>query len=754
MVNALSARRRGARLLCWTSVGLLALLGLALLQQTPASASTIDLPAGTSSAEVNALEVSSYQDDFDVSRQTAEEHLEVQKDGAGIVELLERAQGSEYAGVWFDNEGGEFVVPTVSGAGRAAVEDVFADSALEGDFRTKPVESSWTELEAAQKRIDGALLPLFEAGVARTFIDPKTNAVIVDLAAGATGAERSEALSIAKQEHPGVEVRSSQDQSFGATLSACNFQEAHCDAPMRGGVGIAPKGTLCCGNLCTAAFKAKGNLLGNRFMLTAGHCVVLSGATKWVAYTTNQNPVLATKDLGTVDPGDYVYPNHDYAAIKANGTYWDQSPWPTVVTNWGVNQEHPITSEGYSYVGQSVCHAGQQTGLSCGPVTATGLTEVSEDASGKVLGVLYNLTRVAGICVIQGDSGGPVWSGNTALGIFSSADKPKGAENPCGWNGYYNEITEAADALGVSVAPRVGAPPPPPPPPPSRPDVLSIAMNGTGTKTTEVHVLTGPSLYQAWGLHTGTLIGETQTSQWQWAAALTNNDSYTDLVGVSMNGTGSGKTEVHVLNGATNYQSWLLQTATPIGETQPSKWQWLLGDTDVNGDGIPDLVGVNMNGTGSKKTELHILSGASNYQSWVLQTQLPLGETQSSNWQWLMGDANNDNSPDLIGVNMNGTGSKKTEFHILSGATLYQTWLTHTATPLGETQPTQWQWTVEDENRDGKADVVGVAMNGTGSNKTEFHILNAATNYQTWIHQLATPLGQSLPSQWRFIGGP
>ena len=68
--------------------------------------------------------------------------------------------------------------------------------------------------------------------------------------------------------------------------------------------------------------------------------------------------------------------------------------------------------------------------------------------------------------------------------------------------------------------------------------------------------------------------------------------------------------------GYTNFQSWLLQTGTPQGRTNSSQWTYAMGDW--NRDGAPDLVGIKMNGTPNNKTELHILSGGSNFQTWLL----------------------------------------------------------------------------------------------------------------------------------------
>ncbi|MGH7484770.1 MAG: hypothetical protein ACREMY_04070, partial [bacterium] len=68
-----------------------------------------------------AFEVQSYEEDFGVSAQTAERNLLTQQDAIGVVEGLEHALGESYAGVWFDNESGEFVVPVLGASNLAVV---------------------------------------------------------------------------------------------------------------------------------------------------------------------------------------------------------------------------------------------------------------------------------------------------------------------------------------------------------------------------------------------------------------------------------------------------------------------------------------------------------------------------------------------------------------------------------------------------------------------------------------------------------
>jgi hypothetical protein len=41
-----------------------------------------------------------------------------------------------------------------------------------------------------------------------------------------------------------------------------------------------------------------------------------------------------------------------------------------------------------------------------------------------------------------------------------------------------------------------------------------------------------------------------------------------------MNGSGSGQTEVHVLSGASNYIGWIEHAPTVLGPTGPTSWQF------------------------------------------------------------------------------------------------------------------------------------------------------------------------------------
>jgi hypothetical protein len=413
---------------------LMVALGASLFSPRDASANAI---------QVRPYEVRSYQHDFGVSAQVAERHLVTQDRGAGVVEELKGSLGKHYAGVWFDNESGEFVVPMLPSSSRATLDSEFTRDHLAGEFRTVAARFSWAELKAAHERVDRALLPLIEAGLLQTSVDPQINSVVISEDPGASADHEAQVETVAGAESVSVEVRKESVQSTQIGPLSCNAAGIHiCSNPLRGGVGIGPEGE---GLQCTAAFKGLGNVYGNRFMLTAGHCA--DGRVNWHSMDAAGYPVR----IGEME--EWVWPGGDWAKINANGSAWDKPSWPSEVAWWGTNQEYPIDSESWSYLGEYACHSGYTTGSSCGTVTGLDFT-VKMVISGAIE---YHLAELYPVCAEGGDSGGPVFTGggHTALGILSAGN----IEISCGNTVFYVEIPEAADAMGLTVGPRLGTVP-------------------------------------------------------------------------------------------------------------------------------------------------------------------------------------------------------------------------------------------------------------------------------------------------------
>ena len=104
-------------------------------------------------------------------------------------------------------------------------------------------------------------------------------------------------------------------------------------------------------------------------------------------------------------------------------------------------------------------------------------------------------------------------------------------------------------------------------------------------------------------LQTGTVLHETY-SNFDFATADWNRDGYPDLFAIKKHSTGTGSTEVHILSGAANFQRFILQTGTVLHETYDN-FDFVAADWNWNG--VPDLFAIKKHYTGTGSTEVHIL---------------------------------------------------------------------------------------------------------------------------------------------------
>ncbi len=204
--------------------------------------------------------------------------------------------------------------------------------------------------------------------------------------------------------------------------------------------------------------------------------------------------------------------------------------------------------------------------------------------------------------------------------------------------------------------------------------IKNNAAGSDGSNTTEVHVLDGANKFQTFLLHSTTALPFTD-SNWTFQVADFNHDGVPDLIVFIRNNTGSGRTELHVLNGASNFQTFLLHQALPLPYQDASAFLRLGA---YNGDGAFDLYFVPTEATGSGMTEVHVLSQASNYQTFVLHTATALYAVgPGANFNLGLFDYDHNGSLDLFFLPRFNTGSFRIEVHVLSGSTLFQTFLTH-----------------------------------------------------------------------------
>ena len=199
-------------------------------------------------------------------------------------------------------------------------------------------------------------------------------------------------------------------------------------------------------------------------------------------------------------------------------------------------------------------------------------------------------------------------------------------------------------------------------------DLFCIKKSGTLSQSTEVYILSAASNYQAFSMRTATglhVTGSTDTF------ALAENR---DLFYIKKSGGASGTTEIHVLSAASNYKDFILQTHTRLHQTYDT-FEFALASNR-------DLFCIKKSATDSTSTEVHVLSAALDYQDFSLQSGTSLHETGSTDTFVVA------HNRDLVYIKKSNTGTKTTEVHVLSSASNYQDFVMQKASILPETDAT------------------------------------------------------------------
>ena len=200
-----------------------------------------------------------------------------------------------------------------------------------------------------------------------------------------------------------------------------------------------------------------------------------------------------------------------------------------------------------------------------------------------------------------------------------------------------------------------------------------------------------------------------------WSFLVLNNG---DLFGIKRGSkTGSGFSEIHVLDKSTDYKSFSTHIKTPI--PLHNNWTFLLTKNEnlFCIKEYPNKI--------SKKLEIHILSKKSNYKSFSFHSVTPIPVNEENIWDFCL-----DSSENLLCIKKgNATNSNKTEIHILSKKSKYKNFSYHCITKLPLTN-NNWQF-----NINGSDDLVCIlkAVNSK-SKKMEIHILSKESKYKEFSH--------------------
>lgn len=305
--------------------------------------------------------------------------------------LVSELGASRTAGNWTGADGKPVVAVTDAEA---------ADEVTRAGARPKRVRYSMDQLESATKALREA--PRV-AGTA-WMVDPKSNKVMVLGDSSVSTSDWSRMKGMA--EPMGEEVNMQRTSGTFTTKTD----------------GAAPIFTN--GSRCSAGFNVTNGQTG--FILTAGHCG--PPGTPWFQDSSGSTSIGTTVQTN--------FPGNDFSLVRYDNTKLSRNS----VLDVGNNQQVKITSAADPTVGQEVFRSGATSGLRSGKVT--GLNATVNYPEGSVSGLIQTT-----VCAEPGDSGGPLFVGNTALGVTSggSGDCTKGGVT------FFQPVTKAMTALGVTI---------------------------------------------------------------------------------------------------------------------------------------------------------------------------------------------------------------------------------------------------------------------------------------------------------------
>lgn len=294
------------------------------------------------------------------------------------------------AGAYYESETKRLVVNVLNEKAAGVARQAGAEARI--------VEHSRAELDAVRKVLmDRATIP----GTAWA-ADPRVNKVVVKADRTVTGAELNRVEKVIDR--------------LGSTARLERI-ETEIKPFLAGGDAIHSEDVR-----CSLGFNVVKD--GEPYFLTAGHCAEIGQS--WSA--SRGGPEAGVTESST-------FPGSDYALVAYTGA--DEHPSAVNMYD-GTTQE--ITQAAEPIVGQDVERSGSTTQVHSGVVT--GVDQTVNYQEGSVHGLIETT-----VCAEPGDSGGPLFDGDTALGLTS------GGSGDCMLGGltFFQPVPEALQAYGAQI---------------------------------------------------------------------------------------------------------------------------------------------------------------------------------------------------------------------------------------------------------------------------------------------------------------
>jgi hypothetical protein len=239
----------------------------------------------------------------------------------------------------------------------------------------------------------------------------------------------------------------------------------------------------------------------------------------------------------------------------------------------------------------------------------------------------------------------------------------------------------------------------------------------------------------------------TFASEYNGVWALSNDvaSGLPNLVFIKTRNTPSGRVEVHFAPGATEFQTRGLEIATTFANENDGVWGMVNNNPGMGT--LPDLYFIKTRNTPSGRVEVHIASGASNYQTRTVETATTFASEYGGVWS-LVRNAGGGN-PDLVFVKTRNTPNGMVEVHIASGASMYQTRTLEAPTTFAS--ESNGTWGVVANPAGPFPDLYFIKTANTPSGRVEVHTASSASRYQTRTLEVVTDFLNETAGAWSLL---
>ncbi|MER5384537.1 S1 family peptidase [Streptomyces sp. NPDC002688] len=307
-----------------------------------------------------------------------------------LASTLGKDLGTDAAGTYYDAKSRNLVVNVL--------DETAAKAVTAAGARARIVENSLAELTGARTTLKkDATIPGTSWAT-----DPETNKVVVTADRTVSKAEWATLTEVVE----GLGAKAELQRTKG------EFKPF-----IAGGDAISGSG-----GRCSLGFNVVKD--GQPYFITAGHCT--ESISTWSDSSGNQ--------IGTNEQSSF--PDNDFGLVK----YTASVDHPSEVNLYNGSSQ-PIAKAGDATVGMKVTRSGSTTQVHDG--TVTGLDATVNYGNGDVVNGLIQTD----VCAEPGDSGGSLFSGDTAIGLTSggSGDCTAGGET------FFQPVTEALSTFGAQI---------------------------------------------------------------------------------------------------------------------------------------------------------------------------------------------------------------------------------------------------------------------------------------------------------------